>query len=251
MTKNGNAVLVDVDGTLVDNLAFEKLVTKVIIRHIAKLRSLPIALATQLWEESLFHERNSLQWYDYDYHCAKLGVPSLSVEAHQKALGHLHEVTGARTTWNVLVEHFSGIYVVSEAPVWVMRLKLATLGFHGYADLLSSQDIGAPKSTPAFWLQLKPAILRYSPSVVIDNKACNLASASKVMGKLTYVLFGRREHSMTLPERIRPANSLKCSAPLDHCLVHSHSELQQLIRNRFGAIQNGKRRETRIPARGR
>lgn len=248
MTKNGDAVLVDLDGTLVDNLAFEKLVTRVIISHIAELRSIPIALATQLWEESLFHERNSLQWYDYDYHCSKLGVPSLSMKAHQKALGHLHEVTGARTTWNVLAEHFAGIYVVSEAPTWVMRLKLATLGFRGYVDLLSSQDIGAPKSSAAFWLQLKPAVLRYSPSFLVDNKACNLAGASMVMGKLTYVLFDRREHSMTLPERIRPANSIKCSAPLNHYLVHSHSELQQLIRNRFGATQDGKRRETCIPA---
>lgn len=240
MTKNNHAVLIDLDGTLVDNLAFERSVTRLIIRHIAKLKSIPIAAAAQLWEESLSRERDSLQWYNYDHHCSNLDIPSLSREAHQKAIDHLHEVRGARATWNLLIEHFAGVYVLSEAPRWVMELKLKALRFIGYIDLLSSQDIGEPKSSPTFWLKSKTTFLHHSPALLVDNKVCNLVGASTSMGKLVYVLFNRREHSMTLPEKMRPTNSIKCHPPADTYIVRNHYELQHLIRNKFGMNQDGK-----------
>ena len=241
MVKNRRVALIDVDGTLVDNVEFEESVTKFIVKYITALKSVPISIARQLWEKSLSRERNSVKWYDYDQHCSNVGIPTISVEAHKKAIDRLHEVPGARSTWNLLVKYFAEVYVVSEAPRWVAELKLSTLQFSGYAGIVSSQDVGEPKSSATFWLRLKTLFLDRSLTLIIDNKICNLVGASASMGKWKYIFFDRSEHSVTLPERVRPINSAQCRLPKGIYIVHDHYELQELMRHKFGVGQHGKK----------
>ncbi len=109
-----------------------------------------------------------------------------------------------------------------------MEFKLNALGFNGYTTLLSSQDVGILKSNPDFWLKLKKG-LRTSVMLYIDNKIQNLMSALASMHKLACIYFDRVEHSMALPDTIRPADFGEVSSNLAVRVVRDHFELQSLI----------------------
>lgn len=228
MTKSRLTVLIDLDGILIDNIAFEESVTRFIVDRILVLKSVPRHRAVTLWEESLSRERESVKWYDYDHHCSNVGIPALSMEAHQQSVGRLRQVPGARGTWDLLIKYSDEVCVVSEAPRWVMEFKLHALGFNGYTTLLSSQDVGKLKSNPDFWLKLKKG-LRTSVMLYIDNKIQNLMSALASMHKLACIYFDRVEHSMALPDTKRPADFGEVSSNLAVRVVRDHFELQGLI----------------------
>ena len=67
-------VLLDCDGVLVDNVNFEPRVTTFTIERLAAHHGIPHEEAQEIWRRELESTRSEPEWYDYDYHCGRLGL---------------------------------------------------------------------------------------------------------------------------------------------------------------------------------
>ena len=227
-------LLVDMDGTLVDNVAFEASVGEFIVQRTATLRHMHPDRVLELWKESLSRERGTVKWYDYDQHCSNLGVPPLAKEAHEQAKHLLRTVPGAQRTWDWLTKHRVDLYIVSDSTTWVIRLKLDSLGIRGYTDLFSSQDVGTAKNSQAFWTEMGDKLHPWSALIYIDNKMSNLVAAATAIDRLTCIHFDRLEHWMILPQRLRPLDHSGADSTRTFPVVHDHGDLRSLVANWLG-----------------
>src|SRR5215470_4968003 len=72
-------VLLDCDGVLIENTAFETRVTKTLVEELARSRRISIATASALWSEELSSTRQDWRWYDYGYHCQRLSLDAAKI----------------------------------------------------------------------------------------------------------------------------------------------------------------------------
>ena len=85
---NAIPVLFDLDGVIVDNIAFENAVTRTIIRQLAAVRNIHESEAESLWKSTLESHRGHARWHDYSFHCDALDLGTAWKKSHTSC-GHL------------------------------------------------------------------------------------------------------------------------------------------------------------------
>lgn len=216
-------VLIDLDGVLIQNVAFEREVTSRLISELSAIRHLDIPQASAAWQDELRATRDSPRWYNYEFHAQRLGIPSPKVvEAHRRALPLLAEVPGARTTLATISNLGIASAVVTDATSWVAELKLTECKLRRYlGPVLSSEAWDAPKSTDLYWESLAH-FLGQSPLVVIDNRSDNLHAAQRAFPDAVLVHFNCEEHAQSLSSTLSPARIIASSR---NSVVHDHATL--------------------------
>jgi FMN phosphatase YigB (HAD superfamily) len=226
------AILLDCDGVLVDNLAFERRVTQTIIETYAKSARLSTLEAADKWRLELSETKGHPSWYDYAFHCNRLGLEGnkVSERAHREAASLLTLVHGAEDTYRLLQEYGIQVGVVTDATRWVVNFKLSELGLNSISFVFSSNDAAATKASSAYWEKLVEQFEHFSPRALVDNRQINLFSASVRLPSLSLVQFDMEEHVMTLPSSVAPKSNGSSERSVK--VVHNHKELQAwVIRN--------------------
>jgi len=231
-------VLLDLDGVLIDNRAFEQAVSSHIVENLARSSSAPLHHAQAIWANELATTRGDHGWYDYAFHCMRLGIdPSVVPEAHRRNRRLLRPVRGARETVELL--HTFGIEfgIVSDATMGVIEFKLDVLRLRSPATVVSSDFARATKAEPAYWELVAKQAVAYSPVALVDNRASNLDVAKVALPTVDAVYFARQEHVTTLPRSVAPRQ-----VPSGHnsfVVVRNHSELSDWFRSRFSKLVRG------------
>jgi phosphoglycolate phosphatase-like HAD superfamily hydrolase len=228
------AMLLDCDGVIVDNVDFERQVTETIIAEYANFAKLTIREATKEWNEELALTKGHPSWYDYAFHCDRLGLngKKVSRHAHIEARHLLKYVDGAQDTYRLMQEYGLQIGVVTDATSWVVNFKLSQLGLDSISFVFTSDKAMSTKSSPGYWKKLVEEHEYLEPRALVDNRQINLLSAKTLFPTLSLVQFEKQEHVMTLPMGVAP----KSDGSYDNTvsIVHDHSELQRWIINNVG-----------------
>jgi FMN phosphatase YigB (HAD superfamily) len=224
------AVLLDCDGVIVDNIAFEQQVTRIIIDSYAGIAGLTLEKAEKRWQNELVTTKGNVRWYDYAFHCDNLGLDgnALSRRAHFEAAHLLSLVEGFQDTHHLLREYGVEIGIVSDATNWVVNFKLDKLGLHAIPFVFGSNDATATKASATYWDKLTARFEYLAPSVLVDNRQINLIAAHSRLPGICLIQFEKDEHVMTLPSTIAPRSNSFGEHSVE--VVHSHIELQQWIR---------------------
>jgi phosphoglycolate phosphatase-like HAD superfamily hydrolase len=222
-------VLLDCDGVIVDNVAFERRVTEIIIDAFAKSATLSIKEAKRLWQEELLATKGHSAWYDYSFHCDRLGLDgaSLSRWAHRQAADLISFVQGAQETLGLLQEYGLEVGVVTDATNWVVDFKLSRLDLDSISFAFTSTDAAATKASHAYWDKLSKQYEYLDPWVLVDNRQINLHAAADALPNLSLIQFDKQEHVMTLPEAIAPQSNGSKGHPVQ--IIHNHSQLRKWV----------------------
>lgn len=218
--------LLDMDGVLVDNVSFDGAVTKFIVSALAEQRALTLASAKRAWERELAESRTDCRWYDYDFHCQRLGLANLASEAHAVLADRLRLVPGAGLTVDLLRRSHIEVVVATDAVPAVAEFKLRHLGLN--ADrVVSSQLLGATKASSAYWARLREELGDRPVLVLIENRLDNILAARSELGRSTlYVRFAFHEHVTRLPARVT-ASEWSLDASNDILTVRTHATLRR------------------------
>jgi phosphoglycolate phosphatase-like HAD superfamily hydrolase len=228
------AALLDCDGVIVDNVAFEQQVTRTIIDAYASSVGSSFEEAEKHWHNELVATKGHPQWYDYAFHCDRLGLDGQTVSrnAHYKAVDLLSFVDGFQDTYLLLQEYGIEVGVVSDATNWVVKFKLENLHLNTIPFIFGSNDAFATKASAGYWKQLSAQFEYPEPRVLVDNRTINLSAAGSLLPEMCLVQFQMQEHVMTLPSKVAPESAATDERAVE--IVHSHTELQRWIRNNFG-----------------
>jgi phosphoglycolate phosphatase-like HAD superfamily hydrolase len=137
------------DGVLVDNLSFDGAVTDFIVSALAEQRSITRVGAKRAWERELAESRTDCRWYDYDFHCQRLGLSNLASEAHAALTDRLRPVPGARVTVDLLRRSDTEVVVATDAVRAVAEFKLGHLGLNADRIIYRSEGTCAVTTFPA------------------------------------------------------------------------------------------------------
>lgn len=223
------AVLLDCDGVIVDNVAFEEQVTSRIIHSLADARSISERQAKKCWMDELIITKGHVSWYDYAFHCTRLGLDgsSLARSAHIGAANLLRLVDGAEDTLLLLQDHGLEVGIVTDATSWVVEFKLDALNLHTMSFIFTSDQASATKASRAYWEVLADRFEYFGPQALVDNRHINLMAASSLLPDMGLVQFERDEHVMTLRGGAAPLS--RGSADGVVTVVRNHMELRKWI----------------------
>ena len=231
---NRRFAIFDIDGVLVDNSAFESAVTESIVEHVSRELRIGPEEARSLWDRELNATRGDVRWFDYDFHCTRLGVKPQALAAHKRWLGLLTTFAGALGTWEQLSNKMAELVIATDATDWVARLKLAALGVVGDYPVLSSATLGAAKARPAFWRTLFDSTGPMEDDVVVvDNRLQNLIAVRLAHPAATCVHFDGIEHVATLGPELSPHMPASGTVGDDFVSVSTHGELQRYLDARW------------------
>jgi FMN phosphatase YigB (HAD superfamily) len=222
-------VLLDCDGVIVDNVAFDRRVTEIIIDVFAETAGVSAGKAARLWREELFQTKGHPSWYDYAFHCDRLGLDGhrISRKAHSEAANLLTFVPGAMETLDLLQEHGLGVGVVTDATSWVVEFKLHRLGLESISFTFTSTDARSTKASHPYWDKLVERFEYLKPQVLVDNRQVNLHAAADSLPTLKLIQFEQQEHVMTLPTAIAPSSNGAASYSVE--VIHSHDQLRSWL----------------------
>ncbi|MGD0373178.1 MAG: HAD family hydrolase [Streptosporangiaceae bacterium] len=226
------AILLDCDGVIVDNVAFERRVTDLIITAYADNARLTIEEATRGWQHELSQTKGHPSWYDYAFHCDRLGLDGKQVceRAHFQAAHLLTYVDGARESYRLMQEYGLQVGIVTDATSWVVDFKLDRLGLHSISFVFASNEALATKSSTSYWERLVSQYEYFDPLALVDNRQINLLAAKTLLPDLSLVQFEKQEHVMTLPLAQAPTSNGLYDNTVK--IVHDHHELQHWLANK-------------------
>jgi FMN phosphatase YigB (HAD superfamily) len=227
------SVLLDMDGVLVDNIDFEQAVTDFIVDRLAAQLDTRHENASTRWQWELHETKSDPQWFDYDFHCLRLGLPGLAREAHEACVSALRLVPGAEKTLALLAKADMPVGVVSDAMAWVVQFKFAALGLLQPAFVVSSEQAGAPKSSHIFWESFKKNFPEEAACIFVDNRLVNLHIAGKVIPNMDLICFVGDEHALRLSGIIEPNRYPVKSSENPITVVADHAELTDCIIERL------------------
>ncbi|MEY2422863.1 MAG: 5-nucleotidase [Acidimicrobiaceae bacterium] len=221
--------LLDLDGVLVDNVAFDHEVTAFVVAALASDRGVNELEGRRLWESELAATRGDPQWYDYEHHCARLGLSGdVARSAHDEALPALRIVAGATSTLEHIRERGYDVAIVTDAVRWVAQLKLSTFGHVPIDTIFSSDSQASAKSSLRYWKTIRSRH-DIEPVCLVDNRRENLASAVSALSGIPVVEFHMDEHVTTLSDAIAPRDSDRSRPSAvgnDRSSVSNHHELR-------------------------
>lgn len=226
--------LIDIDGVLIDNIAFERKVTEYLIQKLAEKRNLEANVAREYWDKELSETKNDIKWYDYDFHCANLGLPRIAKEAHQSALSYVKVVKGSLNTWGYLKSR--GIYkiVVTDTREWIAKMKLRAVNLNDYENLYSSAERSSKKDMEMFWCAIEDELPTQTEAILIDNKISNIEVALKTIKNLKAIYFRFDEHVSTLSSSYKPKYRECRTKDLHFPTVRTHDELIEALESLLG-----------------
>ncbi|WP_157621496.1 hypothetical protein [Saccharothrix sp. NRRL B-16348] len=227
--RSHSAVLLDCDGLLVDNVEFEKAVTLFLVEHLASSSQISVNEATIAWEQELLDTKGSPSWYDYDFHCQRLGLPKLAREAHRAARHLLVRMPEAEKTYAMLLETGIKLGVATDAVRWVVEFKLESLDFPKPNFILSSDSMSATKSSPRYWQTYREQYPTDDVCIFADNRVVNLDTAGSVLPDADLICFVGDEHVLQLSGIVGPneVQNRISETPID--IVADHYELMEQI----------------------
>ena len=225
------AILLDCDGVIVDNVAFERRVTDLIIEVYANSSRLTIQQAEQRWQKELSETRGHARWYDYAFHCDRLGMDgrTLSRNAHRQAANLLRFVNGAKETYRLLQEYGLEVGIVTDATRWVVDFKLDWLHLDPISFVFTSTEASATKASRAYWERLAAQFEYLDPRALVDNRQINLLAAGDLLPDLNLIQFDKQEHVMTLPSAVAPQSNGSTDQVVK--IIHSHDELRRWVKS--------------------
>jgi FMN phosphatase YigB (HAD superfamily) len=216
------------DGVVVDNVSFDGGVTERIVRMLAEQREISLSEAKRSWGRELADTRTDYRWYDYNFHCERLGLRALAAEAHNALADRLRLVRGADLTLDLLRRSGLDVVIATDAVRAVAEFKLRRLGI-GVDLIVSSQSVGAPKSSTVYWRRVRDECVGRNVRVLIENRLDNISAARSQLGGLTnYIHFAFDEHVTRLTADVRaPARRPKVLA--DVLTVSTHRQLRRVL----------------------
>lgn len=200
------AILLDCDGVIVDNDAFERRVTKTLIGRLAVHLKTTEARASAVWADELSATRGDWRWYDYAWHCRRLEIGDREIveNAHRDSAHLLAEVKGASETITSLERNGYVVGIVTDATEWVVRFKLNHLGISASRPLFASSMMESVKASRKYWDELGGRDIAPIPHAIVDNRVENLVLARKVFPETQAIQFRRHEHVTRLPAQVAP-----------------------------------------------
>ena len=145
-----SAVLLDMDGTLLDLNFDDQVWNHALPRHLAAREGWSLQAASQHVVETIATARGTLSWYCLDHWSEVFGVSVHALEEEEAGFIRVRAGTVA------FLQHLSAVGIpailATNAHPRSMARKLARTGLGGFFRALrSSHEYGAPKEHPAFW----------------------------------------------------------------------------------------------------
>lgn len=150
-----SAVIVDMDGTLLDLHFDDQVWNHALPRRIAARTGMPHEQARQHVAQTIAREQGSLRWYCLDHWSEVFATSMHELEAEQAPLIRMRPGT-ERFLAHVRERHIPLILATNAHPR-SLRLKLERTGMAPYFTALrSSHEYGMPKEQAAFWRSCAP-----------------------------------------------------------------------------------------------
>lgn len=172
-----DTVLLDLDGTLLDQAYDNHIWRDLIPQRYAELRGLdPQAACSEIGR--LFDGRSgTLDWYDIDFWSRSLGVDVGAL--HREVRSHVAWLPGAREFLTRVRAAGKRLVLLTNSHPTALAVKHEVTGVLDYLDAaVSSQEFGTPKEDPRFWVAAQ-ARFGYDPSrsLFADDNAKMLDAA--------------------------------------------------------------------------
>lgn len=199
-----DTVLLDLDGTLLDQAYDNHIWRDLIPQRFAVLRGLDLQAA---YEEigRLFEGRSgTLDWYDIDYWTRTLGVDVGAL--HREVRSHVAWLPGSRDFLERVKAAGKRLVLLTNSHPIALAVKHEQTGVLDHLDAaVSSQELGAPKENPRFW-QAAHARFGYEPARALfaDDNSKMLEAARNAGIRWVYGIRhwdtkgSRREHGVHL-----------------------------------------------------
>jgi 5'-nucleotidase len=174
---NIDTVLLDLDGTLLDQAYDNHIWRDLIPQRFAVARSMDLQSAYGEISR-LFAERSgTLDWYCIDYWSRTLGIDVGAL--HREVRSHVAWLPGAREFLVNMRERGKRLVLLTNSHPTALAVKHEESGVLDYLDAaITSHDFGAPKEHPEFWAAALDRF-GYDParSLFADDNSKMLAAA--------------------------------------------------------------------------
>lgn len=177
MTSALSAVIVDMDGTLLDLHFDDQVWNHALPRRLAARTGMPHAEARAHVAQTIAREQGSLRWYCLEHWSRVFDTPLHEVEAEQAALIRMRP--GTADFLAHVRQRAIPLILATNAHPRSLQLKLARTGMAPYFTALrSSHEYGSPKEQAAFWDALH-ADLGFDPAhtLFVDDNLSVLRAA--------------------------------------------------------------------------
>lgn len=214
-----SAVLLDMDGTLLDLHFDEQVWSHALPRRIAARTGMAAEEARLHVAQTIAREKGNLRWYCLDHWSEVFGISLHEVEAEQSMLIRMRP--GTRNFLEHLKAREIPCILATNAHPRSLKLKLARTGMAAlFSGIRSSHEYGAPKEHAVFWDALR-AEFHFEPEhslFVDDNETVLHAAKAWGVGELYGVVqpssSGARKHYVDFPavdalEELNPRCSLR------------------------------------------
>jgi len=170
----------DLDGILVNNVAFEHAVTKYIIHFLGHAKDISLEMAQKEWERVLQLNKSHPRWHDYSLHCEELGIGGVWKEAHLKNVDLLKKYEHVDDIISIAKQQCE-CWIITDATEWVANFKLNSIGHSAsFSEVFSSSRCGCRKNSEEFWDQIASSLSDKSQTLIfIENRIDNIHVAKR------------------------------------------------------------------------
>jgi FMN phosphatase YigB (HAD superfamily) len=231
----------DLDGVLIDNVAYECAVTDLIVKAISKSKMMTFDAALSKWNERLATSSEDPRWHDYSLHCAALGVSDASQSSHEAARYLIRQLPKAVDSIRIASE-MGECWLASDATNWVACFKLEAAGIdpHQFSQIFTLDRCGVSKGYDEFWECVAGCIDDSDTAVIyIDNRLDRLLTAAKTLPRCRMVHVAAEDHPSNLGLFPKPASVDQLQIPR---VTHEHlPEALQCICREVAAVKRQRR----------
>jgi len=195
-----DTVLLDLDGTLLDQAYDNHIWRDLIPQRFAVLRGLDLQAAYAEIARLFAGRSGTLDWYDIEYWTRTLGVDVAAL--HREVRSHVAWLPGAREFLTRMRAAGKRLVLLTNSHPAALAVKHEQTGVLDHLDAAaSSQEFGAPKEQPDFWTRAQ-ARFGFDParSLFADDNAKMLEAARQAGIRWVYGVRhwdtkgSRREH---------------------------------------------------------
>lgn len=189
----------DLDGVLVDNVAFEHSVTNYILKQLSYKKNISFEEAQIEWNRVLQLHNTHPRWHDYSLHCEHLDLGDIWKDAHLKN-AHLLEKYPHIDVAISIASSRCKCWIITDATEWVAMFKLSSIGLSSaFSEVFSSSRCGYSKSFDDFWDSIALNLPSHSsPLVFIENRLDNIHMAKRHIARCLPIWIDTPDHSQEI-----------------------------------------------------